>query len=89
MPQALGLLAFGGIAVIGVHIAPPAGLALVGAALAAHAVWDLAHWRRDVVVARSLAESCFFLDIPLGAAAILVAFGGDACLDKIPPGGIV
>lgn len=76
VPQMLAFLAFGGLAVVGAHLAPRVGLAIAGAALAAHAGWDVAHWRRHVVVPRSLAEFCVFLDIPLGAAAILVALEG-------------
>jgi hypothetical protein len=36
-------------------------------------VWDLEHYRRDVVVPRSLSEFCMLLDAPLGVAAIVLA----------------
>ena len=39
----------------------------------AHAICDAVHLRRDVVVPRSLAESCVFLDIPSGFAVIALA----------------
>ncbi|WP_182526546.1 hypothetical protein [Nocardioides dongkuii] len=71
--QTLALAAYGGAATLSVQLSPTAGLLLVGAALAAHAVWDVAHWRRDAVVPRSLAEFCVFLDVPLGVAAVIVA----------------
>jgi hypothetical protein len=41
----------------------------------AHAVWDAVHLRRGVVVPRSLAEACIFLDVPLGIAVIALALG--------------
>lgn len=49
---------------------------LVAAALIGHAGWDVIHHRRNHVVPRSLAEGCIFLDVPLGLAALLLAFLG-------------
>jgi hypothetical protein len=49
---------------------------LAGAALASHAGWDLVHYRRDAVVARSLAEFCMLLDVPLGVGLIVLALAG-------------
>ncbi|MGN9841821.1 hypothetical protein ACTMTI_27215 [Nonomuraea sp. H19] len=45
---------------------------LVAAALIGHAVWDVAHWRANKVVARSLAEFCFVLDALLGLGIIIL-----------------
>jgi hypothetical protein len=71
--QTLALVVYGGLAVAALFVAPRAGLALAGFALAAHAVWDLEHYRRDVVVPRSLSEFCMLLDAPLGVGAIVLA----------------
>jgi hypothetical protein len=48
---------------------------VAGSVLVAHAVWDLVHLRRGVVVPRSLAEACISLDVPLGIAVIALALG--------------
>lgn len=74
--QTLALVGYGGVAVVALFLAPRAGLALAGVALAAHAVWDVIHFRRDQVVYRSLAEFCVVLDVPLGVAAIVLAVVG-------------
>lgn len=74
--QTAALVGYGGVAVAALFLAPRAGLALAGAALAAHAVWDVIHYRRNQVVNRSLAEFCVFLDVPLGVAAIVLAVIG-------------
>ncbi|GLZ02678.1 hypothetical protein Acsp03_01450 [Actinomadura sp. NBRC 104412] len=71
--QTLALIGFGALAVVGVYVAPRAGLALAGVALASHSVWDVIHYRRDQVVPRSLAEFCVLLDVPLGAGAVILA----------------
>ena len=71
--QTLALVGYGGLAVAALFVAPRAGLALAGVALAAHAAWDLEHYRRDVVVPRSLSEFCMLLDVPLGVGAIVLA----------------
>ena len=74
--QTAALLGFGGLAVAGLFAAPRVGLAVAGTALAAHAVWDLIHYRRDRVVPRSLAEFCILLDVPLGLGAVISAIIG-------------
>lgn len=71
--QTAALLGYGGVAVVALALQPRVGLALAGVALAAHAVWDVIHYRRNQVVPRSLAEFCVLLDVPLGAAAIVLA----------------
>jgi hypothetical protein len=71
--QTAALLAFGGLAVAALFFAPRAGLVLAGVALAAHAVWDVIHYRRNLVVPRSLAEFCVLLDVPLGVGAVVLA----------------
>lgn len=74
--QGMAMLGFGGVAVAAVLISPRLGLALAGVALASHAAWDYVHWRRNVVVPRSLAEFCMVLDVLFGAAAIALATSG-------------
>ncbi|MEJ3749006.1 hypothetical protein WEI85_37780 [Actinomycetes bacterium KLBMP 9797] len=74
--QTAALLGYGAVAVIALSLEPRVGLALAGLALAAHGVWDVIHYRRDVVVHRSLAEFCVLLDVPLGVAAIVLAITG-------------
>jgi hypothetical protein len=74
--QTAALLAFGGLAVAASVIAPRIGLALAGVVLAAHAGWDLVHYRRNQVVPRSLAEFCIWLDVPLGIGAVALAIAG-------------
>ncbi|TDC30189.1 hypothetical protein [Kribbella albertanoniae] len=72
--QGIAMLAFAGLAVVGVLVSPRLGLAIAGVALASHAGWDYLHWRRNEVVPRSLAEFCIVLDLPLGTAAVVLAF---------------
>lgn len=71
--QTAALLAYGGLATVALFLPPAAGLVLVGATLTLHAVWDVVHLRRGVVVPGSLAEFCIFLDVPVGLTAIVVA----------------
>ena len=75
-PQAIALVGYFGAAVIALAIEPRVGLALAGLALAAHAVWDVIHYRRDIVVNRSLALWCIGLDLLLGGASVVVAIAG-------------
>jgi hypothetical protein len=75
-PQALAMLGYFGIAVIALFLAPRVGLALAGLALAAHAAWDVVHYRRNIVVGRSLALWCIGLDVVAGAICITFAVTG-------------
>ncbi|MFI5890029.1 hypothetical protein ACIA5D_07895 [Actinoplanes sp. NPDC051513] len=74
--ETAGLLGYGAVAVLALSLSPRTGLAVAGVALCAHAVWDVVHYRRDVVVNRSLAEFCVLLDVPLGIAAVILAITG-------------
>jgi hypothetical protein len=74
--QTAALIGYGGLAVAALFIAPRVGLALAGVVLASHAVWDLIHYRRRIVVPRSLAEFCLLLDVPLGVGVIVLAIMG-------------
>ncbi|GAA1778944.1 hypothetical protein [Agromyces lapidis] len=75
-PQALAMLAYFGVAVVALALEPRIGLALAGAALAAHAAWDFVHYRRNEVVGRSLALWCMGLDLALGFVCIGIAIAG-------------
>lgn len=68
--QLLAAAGFGAIAAVAVVAGPPVAGPLVIAGLLGHAVWDVVHHRRGVVVTRSYAEFCAALD---AALAILVA----------------
>ena len=66
--QALGMVGFGALALVGLAVDPDVGRYVVAAAWLLHGVWDFVHLRRDKVVSRSYAEWC-------GVVDILVAFG--------------
>lgn len=74
--QAAALAGYLGLAVLALQLAPRVGLALAGVVLAAHALWDVRHYRRDVVVSRSLAVFCIGLDVVLGALCVVLAVRG-------------
>ncbi|MFK4039314.1 hypothetical protein ACI2LC_26225 [Nonomuraea wenchangensis] len=74
LAQALAVVGFGGAAVIAVFSTPQVGVVVAGLALASHAIWDVIHLRRKLVVAPSLAEACIFLDVPLGLGLIVLGF---------------
>jgi len=73
--QSLALVAYGGIALIGLVLSPAVGAVLASLTLMAHAVWDVIHYRRNAVVSRSLAEACIAFDVLLGLAAIVLVVG--------------
>ena len=68
----LALVAYGGIALIGLALSPVVGAVLASLTLMAHGVWDVIHYRRNAVVSRSLAEACIAFDVLLGLAAIVL-----------------
>jgi hypothetical protein len=68
--QIVGALGFGTAAVLALYVAPTLGGFLVGLGLIGHAAWDVFHYRRDMVVARSLSEFCAVLDLLVGTAVI-------------------
>lgn len=74
--ETAALLGYGAVAVLALSFSPGVGLVVAGLALCAHGVWDVIHYRRDVVVNRSLAEFCVLLDVPLGVCAIVLAITG-------------
>ncbi|WP_326633160.1 hypothetical protein OIE67_47980 [Nonomuraea fuscirosea] len=68
--QALGMLAFGALGLIGLAVDPDLGRYLVAAGWFCHGVWDFVHLRRDKVVARSFAEWCGVIDVVIAAELI-------------------
>jgi hypothetical protein len=70
--QSLALVAYGGIALIGLALTPVVGAVLASLTLMAHGVWDVIHYRRNAVVSRSLAEACIAFDVLLGLSAIVL-----------------
>jgi len=76
LPQAVAMLVYFGIGVATLLLAPRLGLAVAGGALIAHAGWDFVHYRRDIVVNRSLALWCLGLDVFVGGACVMLAVLG-------------
>jgi len=71
--QSLALVAYGGIALIGLALSPVVGVVLASLSLMSHSVWDVIHYRRNAVVSRSLAEACIVFDVLLGLTVIVLA----------------
>ena len=76
VPQGIAMVAYFGVAIAALLLAPRLGLVVAGAALVAHAGWDVVHYRRDAVVNRSLALWWLGLDVALGGACIVFAIVG-------------
>ncbi|HEY9292323.1 MAG TPA: hypothetical protein VIP98_13650 [Microlunatus sp.] len=76
LPQTVAMVAYFGLAVLALALAPRAGLVLAGVVLAAHAGWDLIHYRRNRVVVRSFAVWCIGLDLTVGAICVALAITG-------------
>jgi len=70
--QALGMLGFGALALIGLAVDPDVGRYLVAAGWLLHGVWDYVHLRLNKVVARSFAEWCGLIDILIAAQLIFL-----------------
>lgn len=68
-----GLVLFGGLALVGLTVAPDSARYVLAAAWFAHGVWNLVHLRRDAVVSRSYAEWCGVLDILIAAELLFAA----------------
>lgn len=71
--QLAGLALFGGLALVGLAVAPEVGRYVLAAGWLGHGVWDLVHLRRDAVVSRSYAEWCGVLDVLIAAELLLAA----------------
>jgi predicted transporter len=70
--QTIAMVLFGAVAAIALHLSEVVGAYLVAAGLFAHAAWDVYHHRVNKVVARSMAEFCFVLDVSLAVAIVIV-----------------
>ncbi|MFI7444152.1 hypothetical protein [Nonomuraea indica] len=70
--QALGVLAFGALALTALAAEPDLGRYLVAGAWLLHGVWDFVHLRRDAVVSRSYAEWCGVFDVLIAAQLVLL-----------------
>jgi len=69
--QAIGLIIFTGVAVLGLVTAPEVARWVLAAGWVAHGLWDLVHLRRNAVVSRSYAEWCAVFDILLGVQLLM------------------
>lgn len=69
--QALGMVGFGAIVLVGLAADPDLGRYILAAGWFGHGLWDFAHLRADTVVSRSFAEWCAVIDILI---AIQLAF---------------
>jgi hypothetical protein len=74
--QTIAMLGFGVVAAIALYLDEVVGAYIVAAGLLAHAAWDAYHHRANKVVARSLAEFCFVLDVLLAMAIVIVTMRG-------------
>jgi hypothetical protein len=61
--QALGMLVFGALGLVGLAVDPDLARYLVAAGWLLHAVWDFVHIKLDKVVSCSFAEWCGVVDI--------------------------
>jgi hypothetical protein len=70
--QALGMLGFGALALIGLAVDPQLGRYVVAAGWFLHGIWDFVHLRLDRVVSRSYAEWCGVVDVLVAAELLLL-----------------
>ncbi|MEU4326704.1 hypothetical protein [Nonomuraea dietziae] len=70
--QALGMAAFGALALAGLIVDPDLGRYLVAAGWLFHGVWDFVHLKLDKVVARSYAEWCGVFDVLIAAQLVFM-----------------
>jgi hypothetical protein len=68
--QALGMLGFGALGLIGLAVDPDLARYLVAAGWFLHGVWDFVHLKLDKVVARSFAEWCGVVDVVIAAELV-------------------
>jgi hypothetical protein len=70
--QALGMLGFGALALLGLAVDPDLGRYLVAAGWLGHGIWDFVHLKLDKVVARSYAEWCGVVDIVIAIQLVVL-----------------
>ena len=72
MLQAVGLIAFGAIALVALSLDEDVGRLLLAAGWLGHAAWDVAHHRADEVVPRWYAEWCAVVDVLVAVAVLFM-----------------
>jgi hypothetical protein len=70
--QAVGMLLFGALALVGLAVDPDLGRYLVAAGWFFHGVWDFVHLRLDKVVSRTFAEWCGVIDVLIAAELVFL-----------------
>jgi hypothetical protein len=73
--QIIGMIAFGGLAWIGLKIDVDVAKYVVAAGWLAHAAWDWVHLSRDRVVDRTYAECCAIIDLLAAVGLALLPVG--------------
>jgi hypothetical protein len=73
--QLFGIVGFGAVALLAYLVQPLLAGILIAVGLAAHAVWDIVHHRRNAVVSRTYAEFCAALDIVLAVVVLVLTAG--------------
>jgi hypothetical protein len=73
--ETAGMVGFGIITLVCAAVAPRWGTLLAGVGFLAHAVWDAYHYRANKVVNRPYAEFCGVVDVVVGLALVIAAFG--------------
>lgn len=69
--QALGMLFFGGLGLVGLAVDPETARYLIAAGWLLHGVWDFYHLWKDRAVSRSFAEWCGVVDVWVAAELVL------------------
>jgi hypothetical protein len=70
---AVGMVVFGGVALLAIDQSPDVARYLVAAGWFGHGLWDFAHLRANKTVSRSYAEWCGVLDVLVAAMLIMTA----------------
>jgi hypothetical protein len=68
--QALGMLFFGGLGLIGLAVDPETARYLIAAGWLLHGFWDFYHLWKDRLVSRSFAEWCGVVDVWVAAELV-------------------
>ena len=70
--QALGVIGFAALALIGLAVDPDVGRYVVASGWFLHGIWDIVHLRLDRVVSRSYAEFCGVIDIVIAVGLAFI-----------------
>jgi len=70
--QAIGMIGFGALVLVGLALDPEVGRYVVAAGWLLHGAWDFVYLWRGKVVARSYAEGCGVLDVLIGLQLIFL-----------------